>query len=106
MRCVKCLVAAATLVPLTGLLIAWLGLIHVGATGGHWAVTEWFLHWTMRSSVRTAALSIEKPAGFENATVLQGAAVHFEGGVCRMPRVSGSPSLCGSAGDVAATARP
>lgn len=58
-RCLKCLAAAAALAPVAGLLIAWLGIIHVGATGGHWAVTEWFLHWTMRSSVRTAALGIK-----------------------------------------------
>ncbi|RDL47892.1 Cytochrome c4 [Ensifer sp. M14] len=79
-RCLKWLVATAVVLPVSGLLIAWLGIIHVGATGGHWAVTEWFLHWTMRSSVRTAALGIEKPLGFENASSIQIAAVHFEEG--------------------------
>lgn len=81
MRCCwKCLFAAAGIVPVAGLLIAWLGLIPVGTTGGHWAVTGWFLHWTMRSSVRTAALRVEKPASFENEAVLRVAAAHFEGG--------------------------
>lgn len=77
-RCLKCLAAAAALAPVAGLLIAWLGIIHVGATGGHWAVTEWFLHWTMRSSVRTAALGIKKPSGFESAKHLKVTAVHFQ----------------------------
>ncbi|WP_312366197.1 c-type cytochrome [Ensifer sp.] len=79
-RCWKCLAATAGLVPVAGLLIAWLGLVPVGATGGHWAVTEWFLHWTMRSSVRTAALGIEKPASFEKEAHLRVAAAHFETG--------------------------
>ena len=32
---------------------AWSGLIGVGASTGHWKATDWFLHWVMRSSVRT-----------------------------------------------------
>lgn len=78
--CWRCLGAAAAIVPIAGLLIAWLGLIPVGASSGHWAVTEWFLHWTMRSSVRTAALSVGKPGGIEDVGDLGVAAAHFEEG--------------------------
>ncbi|WP_156677853.1 c-type cytochrome [Sphingomonas profundi] len=38
-----------------GLLFAWSGVFNVAASSGHWAVTDWFLHWTMRNSVRTYA---------------------------------------------------
>ena len=48
------------LVTLTGLFAAvmlylWAGGFNVAATSGHWKVTEWFLHWVMRNSVRTRA---------------------------------------------------
>lgn len=47
----------ATLVAILAavLLAAWSGVITVAASSGHWAVTDWFLHWTMRNSVRTHA---------------------------------------------------
>ena len=35
------------------LLFAWSGLYNVAATRGHWAVTDWFLHFAMRNSVKT-----------------------------------------------------
>lgn len=42
-----------------GMLFAWSGVFNVAASSGHWAITDWFLHWTMRNSVRThAALSV------------------------------------------------
>lgn len=41
-----------------GLAVAWLGIINIGASTGHWVITDRFLHWAMRNSVRTqAALS-------------------------------------------------
>lgn len=47
------LVLALLAVVLAGLAFAWTGLFNVGASTGHWKVTEWFLHWTMRNSVKT-----------------------------------------------------
>ena len=47
--------------PVAAVLVAWLGILGVGAASGHWAITDWFLHFTMRSSVRTAALGREAP---------------------------------------------
>ncbi len=47
----------ATLVGLAalGMAVAWSGVINLAASSGHWAITDWFLHWTMRNSVRTHA---------------------------------------------------
>jgi len=69
-------------------LLAWLGLIGVSASSGHWKATDWFLHWVMRSSVRTAALSTKAPVFTEG--MLPMAAGHFEAGcaICH-----GSPAL-------------
>jgi cytochrome c553 len=69
-------------------LLAWSGLIGVGASTGHWKATDWFLHWVMRSSVRTAAIGTPVPAFTEG--MLPMAAGHFEKG-CAL--CHGSPAL-------------
>ena len=46
-----------------GMAFAWSGLFNVAASSGHWAITDWFLHWVMRNSVQThAAFSTPKDA--------------------------------------------
>ncbi|WP_335695349.1 hypothetical protein [Sphingomonas sp. LK11] len=49
--------ALATLLGLAllGMGLAWSGVINLAASSGHWAITDWFLHWAMRNSVRTHA---------------------------------------------------
>jgi cytochrome c553 len=43
-------------------LIAWLGIINIAASTGHWTITDRFLHWAMRNAVRTrSALTVEDP---------------------------------------------
>ncbi|MCF6367960.1 c-type cytochrome [Rhizobium halophilum] len=74
-------------VPALALLVGWSGLIGVGASSGHWAVTDWFLHWVMRNSVRTAALSVTAPP-LDDPALLPPAAGHYEIG-CAM--CHGSP---------------
>lgn len=69
-------------------LVAWSGVIGVGASTGHWKVTDWLLHWVMRSSVRTAAIGTRVPAFTEG--MLPMAAGHFEKG-CTL--CHGSPAL-------------
>ena len=73
---------------LAAILIAWSGIIGIQASTGHWKATDWFLHWAMRSSVRTAALGTTEPAFSEG--MLPMAAGHFEAGcaVCH-----GSPAM-------------
>jgi cytochrome c553 len=59
-----------------GLGVARLGIINVAASSGHWAVTDRFLHWTMRNSVRTrAAFTNEDPT--LDFTGMVSAAGHF-----------------------------
>lgn len=41
---------------IAGLALAWSGIINIGASTGHWAVTSWFLHWSMGNTVRTWSL--------------------------------------------------
>ncbi|MEW9616208.1 c-type cytochrome [Shinella sp. S4-D37] len=63
---------------LGALIVAWSGIIGVGASTGHWKATDWLLHWVMRSSVRTAAIGTPVPAF--TAGMLPMAAGHFEAG--------------------------
>lgn len=59
----KRVLAAAVAALVLGVGIAWSGLINVGASTGHWAITDWFLHWAMRNMVRTqAAMTVDEPA--------------------------------------------
>lgn len=84
----KYLIAALVVAPILGLFVAWSGLVSIGARSGHWAVTDWFLHWSMQSSVRTASLSTDVPP-FDNPEMLKLAAGHYEAG-CAM--CHGSPA--------------
>ncbi|MEH3098804.1 c-type cytochrome [Sphingomonas adhaesiva] len=60
-----------------GLLFAWSGVFNISASSGHWAISNWFLHWTMRNSVRTHTLleSPERPIATDGQLV--SAAGHF-----------------------------
>jgi len=52
-------IAAIVALIVAGLLFSWSGVFNVAASSGHWKITDWFLHWTMRNSVRThAALTV------------------------------------------------
>jgi cytochrome c553 len=75
----KHVLALIVILPIAGLLIGWSGLIGIRASSGHWGATDWFLHWVMRSSVRTAAITVEAPP-LENPALLPPAAGHFESG--------------------------
>lgn len=57
----KHVLLAAIAAPLLALLVAWSGVFYVGATGGHWVVTDWFLHYVMRQSVDTYSTNVERP---------------------------------------------
>jgi cytochrome c553 len=59
-----------------GLVLAWSGLINVAASSGHWMITDWFLHWVMRNSVRAqAAMTVDDPP--TDPTGLVSSAGHF-----------------------------
>lgn len=102
----------ATLVGLglAGLLFAWSGLFNIAASSGHWPITDWFLHWTMRNSVRTHA-ALASPDDPADATGLVSAAGHFANAcaVCHgAPGVKAAPvmqSATPPAPDLAVNAR-
>lgn len=80
-----------------GTLIAWLGLIDVRASTGHWRITDWFLHFVMGSSIRTAALGTAVP-DLDNPAYLPLAAGHYEtacAGCHGSPERSRSPVTLG-----------
>jgi cytochrome c553 len=85
----KHLIVLAILAPLLGLAVGWSGLMSVRASTGHWAVTDWFLHWVMRNSVSARAVATGDVPPLESPGLLPGAAGHFETGcaVCH-----GSPA--------------
>lgn len=89
----KHLILAAVGAVFLGFFVAWSGLMGIGARSGHWAITEWFLHWTMQNSVRTASLSTEPPP-LDNPEMLKLGAGHYEQG-CAF--CHGSPALARSA---------
>jgi cytochrome c553 len=76
--------------PFVAVLVAWIGFFNVGASTGHWKITEWFLHFAMRSAVRTYALAVEEP---ERLPVegIQPAAGHYERGCAICHGAPGQP---------------
>ncbi|MGP7795040.1 c-type cytochrome [Sphingomonas sp. CLY1604] len=68
--------AAALVLGVAGMLFAWSGVMNLAASSGHWKITDWFLHWAMRSSVRTHA-AFTSPDDPADATGLVSAAGHF-----------------------------
>lgn len=61
---------------LGGLLFAWSGAMQISASSGHWRITDWFLHWVMRNSVRTYA-AFQTPEEVISEEGLISAAGHF-----------------------------
>lgn len=60
-----------------GMAFAWSGLFQIAASSGHWKVTEWFLHWVMRNSVKTYS-ALQTPETVRDDTGLVSAAGHFK----------------------------
>ena len=75
--------------PVAAVVVAWLGVIGVGAASGHWALTDWFLHFAMRSSIRTAALGHGAPDLPRDA--LRPAAGHYARGCAYCHGAPGAP---------------
>jgi cytochrome c553 len=76
------LLQAATLGILAGvggLLFAASGLAPIGASSGHWPITEWFLSFSMSRSVATHSLGIKVPPLDDSRLVLKGATYYETG---------------------------
>lgn len=85
--------AALALAALAGgaLLFAWSGLFNVAASGGHWAITNWALHWVMRNSVRTHALLVEAPPPLDDIALKARGAGHYASGCAPCHGAPGEP---------------
>lgn len=62
-----------------GFLVVASGIIPITASSGHWQITSWLLHFSMRRSIATYSAAIEPPALDDPRLVLQGAG-HYETG--------------------------
>jgi cytochrome c553 len=81
--------------PFVVLFATWIGFFNVGASSGHWKITDWFLHFAMRSAVRTYALAVEVPDELPRHAI-QPAAGHFARGcaICHgAPGEARSPTV-------------
>ncbi|MGE0241203.1 MAG: c-type cytochrome, partial [Parvibaculaceae bacterium] len=76
--------------PFAALFVAWIGFFNVGASSGHWRVTDWFLHFAMRSAVRTYALGVEVPDELPRQAI-QPAAGHYARGCAICHGAPGEP---------------
>jgi cytochrome c553 len=73
------------------LLFGWSGLFNIGASGGHWAVTNWALHWVMQNSVRTRALLVEDPPPLDDVALRARGAGHYATGCAPCHGAPGEP---------------
>ena len=64
---------------LAGFLVAASGIIPIKASSGHWAITRWFLEFSMEQSISTYSLGVEAPSLDKEWLVLKGAG-HYEVG--------------------------
>jgi cytochrome c553 len=76
--------------PFAVLVATWIGFFNVGASSGHWKVTEWFLHFAMRSAIRTYSLAVDVPDELPRYAV-QPAAGHFARGCAICHGAPGEP---------------
>ena len=91
----KHIAIALAILPVAAVFVAWIGFFNIGASTGHWKITEWFLHFAMRSAVRTYSLAVEVPERLPIEGI-QPAAGHFERGcaICHgAPGVPQSPAV-------------
>ncbi len=56
------------------------GLVSISASSGHWPVTSWFLHYSMRRAVSTQSLGIKVPNDLADPALILKGAGHFESG--------------------------
>ncbi|TCR00555.1 c-type cytochrome [Neorhizobium sp. JUb45] len=89
----KYLIVLAIIAPLLGLAFGWSGLMSVRASTGHWAITDWFLHWVMRNSVSVRAVAPDKAPPLDDPALIPTAAGHFETGcaICHGSPAQGRP---------------
>lgn len=86
----KHVAVALAILPFAAVFAAWIGFFNVGASSGHWKITDWFLHFAMRSAVRTYALAVHAPPELPHHAA-QTAAGHFARGCAICHGAPGEP---------------
>ena len=56
------------------------GLVSISASSGHWPITSWFLHYSMRRAVSTQSLGIKVPKNLDDPSMILKGAGHYENG--------------------------
>ncbi len=87
-RCGSVLVGLA----FVGFLAAWAGLIPISASSGHWPITAWFLHFTMRQSVQTHTLGSQEPPPLDDPALVLKGAKHYATGCAPCHGAPGMPA--------------
>ncbi|RAS03215.1 c-type cytochrome [Ensifer adhaerens] len=86
----KHLAVGLAILPIVVLFATWIGFFNVGASSGHWRITEWFLHFAMRSAVRSYALAVDAPERLPDNGIPT-AAGHFVRGCATCHGAPGEP---------------
>lgn len=73
------IVALVGALGIAGFLVAASGIIPIKASSGHWAITRWFLNFSMERSVATHSVGLEAPRLDEPWLVLKGAGPYRPG---------------------------
>ncbi|MBM9595127.1 c-type cytochrome [Roseitranquillus sediminis] len=78
---------------LGALLVGWSGLVSIAASSGHFAVTRWFLGWTMENAVETQSMLVGKPKeiDLDDLKLVRRAAGHFATGCAACHGAPGVP---------------
>jgi cytochrome c553 len=77
----RTIAAFVAVLAAVGLVTVVSGIVPIEATSGHWPITAWLLHFSMRRSVSTHTLGLQAPPLDEPWLAIKGAA-HYESG-CR-----------------------
>jgi cytochrome c553 len=89
-RCLWWFAGIAAVLAGVGFLVAWSGIVNIGASTGHWEITRWALHSAMRQSVETHSMGITVPELDDPALVLRGAG-HYATGCAPCHGAPGQP---------------
>ena len=75
------------------LLLGWSGLVSIAASSGHFAVTKWYLGWTMKNAVETQSMLIAKPEDLDlnNPSLIRRSAGHYATGCAACHGAPGLP---------------
>lgn len=85
--------ALAVLGVMGALLLGWSGFVSIAASSGHWAVTRWYLGWTMENAVETQSMPVSKPGGIDlgDPALVRRAAGHYATGCAACHGAPGVP---------------